>query len=183
LESLLDAFSGGGGGGGDRGGESEAPKMPDFSELRKRAEELFGGGGNGETPGGLKDLLDRLRGNGGDDGEKSEPEERPAPAVPPVYLGIIPAPADEAADVSGVRIGTVMKGSPAEAAGLQAGDVIVAIGAAQVAGESDLAAALGRRAPGETIDVKVLRERTVAGVPVYDEKRLEAKLVARAEGK
>jgi hypothetical protein len=202
LESIFEAFGGNGGGGGRGGEDGEQPRGPDFSELRKRLDELFGGGdggdpngpkmpdlselrkraeeifgsGNGEPPRGLKDLLDRIR------GEKGEPAEPPAPATPAVFLGVIPVPAPEAADVSGVRVGTVLKGSPAEAAGLRPGDVIVAIGSARVLDESDLGTALGRRAPGERIAVKVLRERTVAGVPVYDERSLEATLVARSEG-
>jgi S1-C subfamily serine protease len=55
----------------------------------------------------------------------------------------------------------VIAGSPADAAGLQAGDVIVAINGEQLPTDADLSIALLPYAPGDTITMRVLRDNSV----------------------
>jgi S1-C subfamily serine protease len=62
-------------------------------------------------------------------------------------------------ETSGVRIARVVAGSPAAQAGLQADDLIVAIGDVAVAGQGDLQhALLGTYRAGETVEVTVVRD-------------------------
>ncbi len=53
--------------------------------------------------------------------------------------------------VPGAYVGSIHPGSPAEAAGLKVGDVIVAVGDKPVASVDDLTAALGKLGPGPTM--------------------------------
>ncbi|HSK93728.1 MAG TPA: trypsin-like peptidase domain-containing protein [Candidatus Angelobacter sp.] len=55
----------------------------------------------------------------------------------------------------------VLGGSPAEAAGLQAGDVIVAVNGEQLTAEADLQMSLLPYEPGDTITLRVLRGNSV----------------------
>jgi hypothetical protein len=74
------------------------------------------------------------------------------------YLGTIP---DMTGSPGGVRITGVRAGSPAEQAGLRAGDVITAIGAKVVANLYDMTDALRSHQPGDTVVIVVKR----GGVP------------------
>jgi len=65
----------------------------------------------------------------------------------------------------GVLVLSVKEGSPAAAAGLRAGDVIVATGDASVAEPSDVARALERRA-GEKLELRLVRDRKELSVVV-----------------
>ncbi len=71
-----------------------------------------------------------------------------------VSLGTIP---DFAQSSGGVKLEGVMPGSAAEAAGLLAGDVIVAIDNGGIGGLDDFQAALASHAPGDTISVRYVR--------------------------
>ncbi len=71
-----------------------------------------------------------------------------------VSLGTIP---DFAQSSGGVKLQGVMPESAAEEAGLQAGDVIVAIDEAAIDTIEDFQAALAARAPGDRIAVKFVR--------------------------
>lgn len=73
------------------------------------------------------------------------------------YLGTIP---DMTGSPGGVRITGVSAGSPAERAGLAAGDVITAIGAQNVANLYDMTAALRAHHPGDTVAIVVRRDST-----------------------
>ena len=73
------------------------------------------------------------------------------------YLGSIPA---YGADAPGVPLAGVVSGSPAAAAGLRAGDVIIRFASARIRTIEDLTAALGARKPGDQVDIVVLREGT-----------------------
>ncbi|MFO0582543.1 MAG: M28 family peptidase [Anaeromyxobacter sp.] len=66
----------------------------------------------------------------------------------------------------GVLLSGVRPGSPAEGAGLAAGDVIVRIGATKVQNLQDLAYALKANRPGETVEVEFLRAGVRKVVPV-----------------
>ncbi|MEN3341737.1 MAG: hypothetical protein V7644_1141 [Actinomycetota bacterium] len=78
------------------------------------------------------------------------------------YLGV------KVGDVSsgtGARVGTVIAGSPADKAGLEAGDVVTAVDGKAVSGADQLTEVLGRRAPGDKVTLTLSRHgasRTVA---------------------
>ena len=57
-------------------------------------------------------------------------------------------------------------GSPAEAAGIKAGDIIVGIGNTAIDTEHPLNAVLAQNAPGDTVDLKVLRDGKTLTIPV-----------------
>jgi putative serine protease PepD len=69
------------------------------------------------------------------------------------YLGIR---VDDASS-SGAQITSVVSGSPAEKAGLKAGDVITAIDGNAIASADDLTAAVGAHKPSDSINVSVTR--------------------------
>ena len=71
------------------------------------------------------------------------------------YLGTIP---DMTGSPGGVRITGVRAGSPAEQAGLKAGDVITAIGAKAVANLYDMTDALRSHQAGDTVAIVVKRD-------------------------
>jgi len=70
------------------------------------------------------------------------------------YLGSIP---DMTGEPGGVRLSGVRAGSPADAGGIRAGDVIVAIGADTVADLNDMQNALVKHHPGDIVDIRVRR--------------------------
>lgn len=84
------------------------------------------------------------------------------------YLGHL---ALDNADPGGARVHVVGLGTPAEAAGVQTGDVIVALDGSPVSGASDVPRLLARTKPGESVKLDVQR----AGQP----RTLEAKLTRR----
>ncbi len=84
------------------------------------------------------------------------------------FLGTVP---DFAFAGPGVRVASVVPGSPAEAAGIHAGDVLVALGGERVEDLRAYAAALRRHRPGERVAVTVRRDGA--------EVRLEAVLARR----
>jgi hypothetical protein len=73
------------------------------------------------------------------------------------YLGTIP---DMSESPGGVRITGTRAGSPAERAGLIAGDIITAIGAKVVANLYDMTDALRSHQPGDTVAIVVQRDTT-----------------------
>jgi Zn-dependent M28 family amino/carboxypeptidase len=70
------------------------------------------------------------------------------------YLGTIP---DMTGEPGGVRLSGVSAGSPADAAGLKAGDILVGIGADTVANLNDMQNALVKHHPGDTVILRVRR--------------------------
>lgn len=71
------------------------------------------------------------------------------------YLGSIPDMG--ASDVTGVRLTGVRAGSPADSAGLKAGDIIVELGGKPVKDLYAYTDALYSHKPGDTVDIVVLR--------------------------
>ncbi len=69
------------------------------------------------------------------------------------YLGVMIADAN-----GGVRITEVVEGSPAQAAGLKAGDVVMAIGNSEVANMEALVSVVSSHKPGEVIQVHYVRD-------------------------
>jgi membrane-associated protease RseP (regulator of RpoE activity) len=83
------------------------------------------------------------------------------------YLGVeLSQPSDQlreyfgAREDEGVLVNRVLKGSPADHAGLQAGDLILALEGDPVASSGDLVKALREREPGESVGLSVLRDRS-----------------------
>jgi hypothetical protein len=72
-----------------------------------------------------------------------------------VWFGSIP---DMAGGVTGVRFSGVSKGSPAEKAGMQGGDILIRLGDHEIADLQAMSDALGMFKPGDEVDVVVLRD-------------------------
>ncbi len=83
------------------------------------------------------------------------PQAHPGGRGRSASLGTMP---DFAFDGTGVRVARVMPGSPAERAGLQAGDILVALDGRPLAGLRDLSKALAAHEPGDHVTVTVLRD-------------------------
>jgi aminopeptidase YwaD len=79
----------------------------------------------------------------------------PRAAGPQVYLGSIPDMA--AGDVPGLKLTGVRAGSPADSAGLKAGDVVVELAGKPVTDLQSYSDALYANKPGDEIEVVVLR--------------------------
>ncbi|GAB6064741.1 M20/M25/M40 family metallo-hydrolase [Deferrisoma palaeochoriense] len=95
----------------------------------------------------------------------------PTPAGPgrrKVSLGTVP---DFAFPGPGVRLSGVTPGSPAEAAGLEEGDVIVGLGSEEIQSLADLGRALKAHAPGDRVEVVYRRNG--------EERRVEVELQER----
>ncbi len=80
----------------------------------------------------------------------------------PAFLGL------RAAEVPGrgLRVDGIAKGGPAEAAGVQFGDLLVELGGAPLRTQADLDAALKPRSEGESVELKVERSGERASVAV-----------------
>jgi putative serine protease PepD len=78
------------------------------------------------------------------------------------FLGV------ELGDASGggAQIGSVRSGSPADDAGLRAGDVVVRAGGGQIATGDDLRKAVGDRKPGDTLALEVKRDGATKTITV-----------------
>jgi aminopeptidase YwaD len=72
------------------------------------------------------------------------------------YFGSVPDFGES--PTPGVRLSGVRGGSPADRAGLRAGDVIVAFAGVAVRTLDDLTFALRGRRPGDTVEVRYLRD-------------------------
>jgi len=70
------------------------------------------------------------------------------------YFGSIP---DYGAQEHGVKLAGVKEGSPAAAAGVKEGDIIIKFGGHEIADIYDYTDAIKERKPGDTVDVVVLR--------------------------
>ena len=77
----------------------------------------------------------------------------------PVDSGVLIARTDGGSEV-------VIPGSPAEAAGLQAGDIITALDGEQIDAETDLSMLILPLEPGDTITLRVLRDNSVQEIEV-----------------
>ena len=102
-------------------------------------------------------------------------QELQRPWIGVYYVPVTPAIAEEeglgvdsGALVSSSSGGAaaVFPGSPAEAAGLREGDVIVAIDGEQITTEADLAALMLLHAPGDTVTLRVMRDSSVTEIDV-----------------
>jgi S1-C subfamily serine protease len=73
------------------------------------------------------------------------------------WIGVLCETDDEARPGGGARIQAVVPGSPAEKAGLQAGDVVVRAGGSAVSGRPQLVAAVRTLRPQDPLDVQYQR--------------------------
>lgn len=76
----------------------------------------------------------------------------------PVHTAFLGVSGRDTLGDAGVEIMEVFPGSGAETAGLQVGDIVVAVGARPVTGIADLAARIRHLAPGDVIVLNVLRD-------------------------
>lgn len=88
----------------------------------------------------------------------SKPPEMTTSGGYGAYLGTIP---DMTESPDGVRLTGVRAGSPAEAAGVQAGDVLVGIGDQEIKDLYEMTDALRAHKPGETVELRVRRDGEV----------------------
>jgi S1-C subfamily serine protease len=102
-------------------------------------------------------------------------EEIARPMIGIRYLPITPALADEqdlpvdfGALVGSTRtdLPSIIPDSPAAAAGLQDGDIIVSVDGQQITAERDLSTLIVNYAPGDTVTLRVLRDNTAREVEV-----------------
>lgn len=77
------------------------------------------------------------------------------------YLGVRLTETDD-----GVRLAAVLDGEPAEAAGLQSGDVVLEAGGKPVESADDIQSAVAARQPGEKLELKIRRGDTERTIPV-----------------
>jgi serine protease DegS len=95
--------------------------------------------------------------------------------VTPGYLGVItgelltPETSNEffgRPDVSGLLIEQVNEASPAETAGIRAGDVMTAVDGISISGVINTIDQINRKAPGETVDLRIYREGSYQTITV-----------------
>lgn len=81
---------------------------------------------------------------------------------PKVWIGVrltpIPAPLAAHLGARGVMVGNVVKGSPADQAGLQQYDIIVSVDGQELINPPDLSAAIGKATPGTPARLGVIRK-------------------------
>jgi hypothetical protein len=85
-----------------------------------------------------------------------------------VSLGTVPSYAEQ---TDGMKLDGVRPGSPAEKAGLKAGDVIIKLAAMNIKNVYDYTAALGELKPGEEIEVVIKRDGQEMKLKLTPEKR------------
>jgi S1-C subfamily serine protease len=95
-------------------------------------------------------------------------ETRPAGRGFRVYLGTVPNYSDQN---DGLKLDGVRPGSPAERAGLRAGDVVTKLANIPIKNVYDYTYALGELRPGEEIEVVILREGREARIKLTPDKR------------
>lgn len=87
--------------------------------------------------------------------ELAQLEAGAAPAH--AFLGVSADDASVSGASAGARVATVAQGSPAARSGIRAGDVIVGLGSAKVAGVNDLVTATSAHKPGDQVTVTLHR--------------------------
>lgn len=95
-------------------------------------------------------------------------ESRPTGRGFRVYLGTVPNYSDQS---DGMKLDGVRAGSPAERAGLKAGDFIVKLGSVPIKNVYDYTYALGELKAGEEIDVHIRREGREMTLKLTPDKR------------
>lgn len=99
---------------------------------------------------------------------KVQTESRPTGRGFRVYLGTVPNYSDQS---DGLKLDGVRPGSPAERAGLRAGDVVIRIGKFTIKNVYDYTYALGEMRAGEEIEIAVKREGSEVNLKITPERR------------
>jgi hypothetical protein len=99
---------------------------------------------------------------------KVKAESRPTGRGFRVYLGTVPNYSDQS---DGMKLDGVRAGSPAERAGLRAGDIVVRMGKFPIKNVYDYTYALGEMAPGVEIEVAILRDGKPMNLKLTPDKR------------
>ena len=81
---------------------------------------------------------------------------------------------------TGALVADVVKGGPAEKAGVKAGDVIVEFDRKEIKDSSDLPAVVARVAPGTSVQLKVTREGKQISLPITVGEMKDSEVVAAA---
>lgn len=79
---------------------------------------------------------------------------------------------------AGALVADVVKGGPAEKAGLKAGDIIVEFDRKEIKDSSDLPAAVARVAPGTAVQLKIAREGKQISLPITVGEMKDSEVVA-----
>ena len=99
---------------------------------------------------------------------KVKVEQRPMGRGFRVYLGTVPNYSDQS---EGMKLDGVRPGSPAEKAGLRAGDFIVKLGKMPIKNVYDYTYALGEMRGGEEVEVVLRRDGKEMSLKITPEKR------------
>jgi len=81
----------------------------------------------------------------------------------------------------GALVADVVRGSPAEKAGIKTGDVIIEFDRKEIKDSSDLPPVVARVAPGTTVQLKVLREGKQVSLPITVGELKDNEIVASAQ--
>ncbi len=134
--------------------------------------------GNGD--GGLEDFFEQYFGNGDDqqpgDGDDAQPEV--IPSTNKAFLGIYGADITENYSTNlnmpkGVYVTQISNNSPAQKAGLLAGDVITSVDGKDIGAMQDLSSYIGTKNPGDKISITFQRKNDTG---TYEEKTVDATL-------
>jgi serine protease Do len=85
-------------------------------------------------------------------------------------------------DTKGVLVSAVIRNSPADSAGLKAGDVITAVGGERVENVLDLQKKVGAAGVGEGMSIKIMRDKSVKRLEVTIGQRPESMDIAKMRG-
>jgi len=99
---------------------------------------------------------------------KVKVEQKPAGRGFRVYLGTVPNYSDQS---DGMRLDGVRPGSPAEKAGMRAGDIVVKLGKMPIKNVYDYTYALGEMRGGEEVDAVIRRDGKEMTMKIIPEKR------------
>ncbi|HWN98104.1 MAG TPA: M20/M25/M40 family metallo-hydrolase [Blastocatellia bacterium] len=99
---------------------------------------------------------------------KVKTESKPTGRGFRVYLGTVPNYSDQS---DGMKLDGVRPASPAERAGLRAGDIVVLLGKTPIKNVYDYTYALGEMRAGEEVEVVIRRDGSVIKLKITPEKR------------
>ncbi|MBI3723637.1 trypsin-like peptidase domain-containing protein [bacterium] len=211
FSKLFKKFFGGGEKDGEKDGDQDDDQAPDqggmdLAKIMKQLQKLMGGKdgenpfgkmfGDDENGGGLdlRKLMEQFQkmfGQGGDDEGDDEESDAPPPekktpkhAQRPAadrggWLGI----KGNTKGQDGVLVDDALKGSPADKAGIAAGDVIVAVDGKLTPDLEALQAAIRAKAPGAVVTLSVDRSKLVDSTLVRERVDVKVTLGNRDAGK
>jgi len=105
-------------------------------------------------------------GSGSADSAQRQPQPPPQRQMPPAGAPFVGLGLDQSQNGQGALIGAVAPGGPAERAGLQPGDTIVAVNGRRVTDPAAVPATVRQSRPGDTLQFTVVREGRQGNVQV-----------------